>query len=137
MFSKNKALGWGENPAYIGTPGGGSGGAIYIDGKNDDVLIAGTVMDDNSARECGGAVFDVMDIGSGALTFNESHLRNDITGWCQTFPGIYYEIHRKDTVPATIKSTDSSPAGFSLAARRCAGDGPGSVECGADAGSGG
>ncbi len=136
VFTNNEAIGWGQNPAYSGTPGGGSGGAIYTDGKYDNVLIAGTVMDNNSARECGGAVFDTVDIGWGALTFNESHLHNDISGWCQTFPGVYYYVHPEDKVPAMIKSTDSSPAGFSSMARRCSGDGPGAPECGANGGSG-
>ena len=106
-FTDNKAIGWGANPASSGTPGGGSGGAIYLDGKDNNVLIAGTVMDSNSAREGGGAVFDVVDTGWGALTFNESNLHNDISGEFQTFPGIYYDIDGKDTVPAMIKSTDS------------------------------
>ena len=135
VFIDNQAIGWGQNPADSGTPGGGSGGAIYIDGKYDNVLIAGTVMDHNSARECGGAVFDTMDIGWGALTFNQSHLHNDVSGWCQTFPGVYYYVHPEDKVPAMIKSTDSSPAGFSSTARRCAGDGPGALGCTADVGS--
>ena len=68
--------------------------------------IAGTVMTNNRAREGGGAVFDVVDKGWGGLTFNESHLHNDISGAFQTFPGIYYDIDGHDTVPAMIKSTD-------------------------------
>ena len=106
-FIDNKAVGRGANPASSGTPGGGSGGAIYLDGKDDNVLIAGTIMDDNSASEGGGAVFDVVDTGWGALTFNESHLHNNISGKFQTFPGVYYEIDGRDTVPLLIKSTDS------------------------------
>ena len=106
-FTNNRAIGWGANPASRGTPGGGSGGAIYLDGRNDNVLIAGTVMDNNSAREGGGAVFDVVDTGWGALTFNESHLHNDISGEFQTFPGIYYQIDGHDRVPGMIRSTDS------------------------------
>ena len=105
-FIDNKAVGWGANPAADGTPGGGSGGAIYLDGKDDNVLIAGTVMENNSAREGGGAVFDVVDSGFGALTFNESHLHNNISGRFQTFPGVYYDLDGKDTVPVMIKSTD-------------------------------
>jgi len=50
------------------------------------VLIAGTVMESNSAREGGGAVFDVVDTGWGALTFKDSHLHSDISGAFQTFP---------------------------------------------------
>ena len=49
-FTNNKAIGWGASPASGGTPGGGSGGAIYLDGRDDNVLIAGTVMDDNGAE---------------------------------------------------------------------------------------
>jgi hypothetical protein len=107
QFSNNKAVGWGANPASPGTPGGGSGGAIYLDGRDDNVLIAGTVMQNNTAREGGGAVFDVVDAGWGALTFNESQLHNDISGEFQTFPGVYYQIDGKDTVPVMINSTDS------------------------------
>ena len=48
-----------------------------------------------------------MDTGWGALTFNESHLHNNISGEFQTFPGIYYNIDGNDSVPVMIKSTDS------------------------------
>jgi hypothetical protein len=106
-FIDNKAIGRGANPASSGTPGGGSGGAVYLDGKDDNLLIAGTIMEDNSASEGGGAVFDVVDTGWGALTFNESHLHNNVSGKFQTFPGVYYEIDGKDTVPLLIKSTDN------------------------------
>jgi hypothetical protein len=105
-FTDNKAVGWGANPASRGTSGGGSGGAIYLDGTDDNVLIAGTVMDDNSAREGGGAVFDVVDRGWGALTFDESELHNDTSGQFQTFPGVYYDTDGHDRPPVMIKSTD-------------------------------
>jgi hypothetical protein len=105
-FTNNQAVGWGANPASRGTPGGGSGGAIYLDGRDDNALIAGTVMDDNSAREGGGAVFDVVDSGWGALTFNRSHLHHDTSGEFQTFPGVYYDLDGHDTAPAMIRSTD-------------------------------
>ena len=107
QFTNNRAIGWGANPASRGTPGGGSGGAIYLDGTDDNVLIAGTVMDDNSAREGGGAVFDVVDTGWGALTFNESHLHHDVSGQFQTFPGVYYDLDGHDRAPVMIDSTDS------------------------------
>ena len=107
QFIDNKAIGWGANPAATDTPGGGSGGAIYLDGKNNNLLIAGTVMENNSAREGGGAVFDVVNTGWGALTFNESHLHNNISGKFQNFPGIYYELDGKVTTPMMIKSTDN------------------------------
>ncbi len=105
-FTSNKAIGWGANPASRGTRGGGSGGAIYLDGTDDTVLIAGTVMDNNTAREGGGAVFDVVDTGRGALTFNESHLHHNISGEFQTFPGVYYDLDGHDRAPKMVKSTD-------------------------------
>ncbi len=106
-FTDNKAIGWGANPASRGTPGGGSGGAIYLDGTDDNVLIAGTVMDHNSAREGGGAVFDVVDSGWGTLTFNQSQLHADTSGQFQTFPGVYYDLDGHDRAPVMINSTDS------------------------------
>ena len=106
-FTNNKAIGWGANPASRGTAGGGSGGAIYLDGKDDNVLIAGTVLTDNSAREGGGGVFDVVDTGWGALTFNQSHLHSNVSGQFQTFPGVYYNIDGHDRAPVMIKSSDS------------------------------
>ena len=71
------------------------------------MLIAGTVMDNNSAREGGGAVFDVVDTGWGALTFNESHLHDNLSGEFQTFPGVYYNIDGHDGPPVMIHSTDN------------------------------
>ncbi len=107
LFTGNKAVGWGANPAAAGTPGGGSGGAIYLDGTDDNVLIAGTVMHGNTAREGGGAIFDVVDSGRGSLTLNESHLHSDRSGEFQTFPGIYYNRDGHDGPPIMIDSTDS------------------------------
>jgi hypothetical protein len=106
QFGDNKAVGWGANPASSGTPGGGSGGAIYLDGTDDNVLIAGSVMNDNTAREGGGAVFDVVDSGWGTLTFDGSQLHHDTSGEFQTFPGVYYDLDGHDRPPVMIKSTD-------------------------------
>jgi hypothetical protein len=106
-FTNNKAIGWGANPASRGARGGGSGGAIYLDGTDDDVLIAGSVMDENTAREGGGAVFDVVDSGYGTLTFNRSHLHHNISGQFQTFPGVYYDLDGHDRAPRMVKSTAS------------------------------
>ena len=107
VLSGNKAVGWGANPASPGTPGGGSGGAIYNDGTDYNTLIAGTIMRNNSAREGGGAIFYVVDSGQGKLTLNESHLRHNPSGQFQTFPGIYDNIDGHDTQPVMIHSTDN------------------------------
>ncbi len=107
VLSGNKAVGWGANPASPGTPGGGSGGAIYNDGTDYKTLIAGTIMRNNRAREGGGAVFYVVDSGRGKLTLNESHLHHNPSGQFQTFPGIYDNIDGRDTRPVMIHSTDN------------------------------
>jgi hypothetical protein len=106
-FTDNSAVGWGANPAAKGTPGGGSGGAIYMDGTDDDALIAGTVMKDNSAREGGGAVFDVVDSGWGSLTFRDSQLIGNTSGQFQNAPGIFYELDGKLGKPVLIGSSDT------------------------------
>jgi predicted outer membrane repeat protein len=107
VFTNNDAIGWGANPAKAGTPGGGSGGAIYNDGSDYDTLVAGTVMNNNSAREGGGAIFCVVDSGWGKLTLNESHLHHNPSGQFQTFPGIYRNIDGVDGPPVMIDSTDN------------------------------
>ena len=104
-FVDNRAIGWGANPASNGTRGGGSGGAVYLDGTDDNVLIAGSELDGNTAREGGGAVFDVVDSGWGRLTFDESHLHANVSGRFQTFPGVYYDLDGKDRPPVMIRST--------------------------------
>ena len=78
---------------------------MYLDGKNDNALIAGTVMSDNSAREGGGAVFDVVDAGWGALAFNQSVLHHNTSGAFQTFPGVYYDLDGHDRSPTMIRSS--------------------------------
>jgi hypothetical protein len=92
LMINNKAIGFGANPAQAGTPGGGSGGAIYTDGDNYNVLIAGTVIRRNSAREGGGAVFFVVDNNDGTLTIKNSTLHNNPSDEFFTagFPGIFF-----------------------------------------------
>jgi hypothetical protein len=107
VFTGNKAIGWGANPASPGTPGGGSGGAIYNDGTDYNTLIAGTIMGNNTAREGGGAIFYVVDTGWGKLTLNHSHLHHNPSGQFQTFPGIYDNIDGHDGPPVMIHSTDN------------------------------
>ncbi len=107
VFTSNKAIGWGANPAQSGTPGGGSGGAIYNDGRNYNTLIAGTVMRNNTAREGGGAIFYVVDTGWGTLTLKDSHLHRNPSGVFQTAPGVYDNIDGHDGPPVMINSTDN------------------------------
>jgi hypothetical protein len=89
-FTANRAIGHGANPAKPGTPGGGSGGAVYTDGNNYRVLISGTKMTRNHAREGGGAIFFVSNDRTGILTIRGSTLRNNPSDRFQTDPGIYF-----------------------------------------------
>ena len=92
VMTRNQAIGSGANPARSGTPGGGSGGAIYTDGDQYTVTIAGTVIAHNQAREGGGAIFFVSNNRTGTLTIEDSVLPDDPSDGFETagFPGIFY-----------------------------------------------
>jgi hypothetical protein len=91
-FSGNKAVGRGANPAKAGTPGGGSGGAIYLDGNTFSLTLNGTVIEKNTAVEGGGAVFFVSNDRTGTLTVRDSTLRKNPNQGFETsgYPGIFY-----------------------------------------------
>ncbi len=92
VLSDNEAIGRGANPARGGTPGGGSGGAIYTDGNTFTVTLAGTVIRDNRAREGGGAVFFVSNDRTGSLRITSSTLRRNRSDGFETagLPGIFF-----------------------------------------------
>ncbi|MEU4164116.1 hypothetical protein [Actinoplanes sp. NPDC026670] len=92
VFSGNSAVGNGANPARDGTPGGGSGGAIYQDGDTYKLTLNGTVVEKNKANEGGGAIFFVSNDRTGTLTIRNSTLRNNVSKGFETdgLPGIFY-----------------------------------------------
>ena len=90
VLRDNEAIGNGANPARSGTPGGGSGGAIYCDGDDFSVRIAGTLIEDNDAKEGGGAIFFVSNDRTGTLRIEGSTLRRNPSHGFQTYPGIFY-----------------------------------------------
>jgi hypothetical protein len=100
LMTGNQAIGWGANPAKPGTPGGGSGGAIYTDGDNYNVLVQGTVISNNSAREGGGGIFFVVDNNAGTLKIENSTLSNNPSGVFGTpgYPGIFFKSNGKPIV---------------------------------------
>jgi hypothetical protein len=100
LFSHNEAVGRGANPAKSGTPGGGSGGAIYLDGNTFTLRLAGTVIEENSANEGGGAVFFVSNDHTGSLTIESSTLRGNPSRQFETsgYPGIFFLGKGKPTV---------------------------------------
>ena len=95
VFSGNKTLGNGENPAQAGTPGGGLGGAIYNDGDSYTLSLCGTLMEDNTAADLGsGSIFQVVDNLMGQLVISDStFMGNSNTGSVQSssHPSIYVQ----------------------------------------------
>ncbi len=91
LFRYNEAIGNGANPARTGTPGGGSGGAIYNDGNTFTLTLCGTQILDNTANEGGGAIFFVSNDRTGSLVIRDSELcRNPSAGFeTAGYPGIF------------------------------------------------
>ena len=107
LMTGNKAIGSGANPAASGTAGGGSGGAIYTDGNGYNLLIDGSVMSGNTAREGGGAIFFVVDADGGTLTIDGSTLSDNSSGAFQNAPGIFDEVNSVVTQPVESSSSVS------------------------------
>ena len=92
VIAGNQAIGWGANPASSGTPGGGSGAAIYTDGDLYTLTVDGTVIKNNTAREGGGAIFFVSNDNTGTLRIEDSTLRDNPSRGFETagYPGIFF-----------------------------------------------
>ena len=103
VFTGNRAIGRGANPARPGTSGGGSGGAVYADGNDFRVLLAGTRMARNHAREGGGAVFFVSNDRSGVLEIRSSTLRGNPSDGFETDPGIFFLGRDQRVVDSVLK----------------------------------
>ncbi len=89
-FKRNRAVGRGANPPRQGTPGGGSGGAVYMDGNRIHLTVVDSVMRRNHAREGGGAIFFVSNNRTGTLTIDGSTLVNNPSEGFETLPGIFF-----------------------------------------------
>jgi len=88
LFSYNRAIGNGGNPSQSGTPGGGSGGAIYNDGNTMTLSLCGTLIEHNQVNTHGAAIFFVTNDHSGNIVINDSILRNNEGGSWYARPGI-------------------------------------------------
>jgi hypothetical protein len=104
VMSHNTAIGNGANPKRPGTPGGGSGGAIYMDGNEMSLRVAGSIIEDNHANEGGGAIFFVSNNRTGTLRLESSTLRRNPNDGFQTsgFPGIFF---LGSGVPVSVNTT--------------------------------
>lgn len=92
VFTHNQAVGSGANPARPGTPGGGSGGAVYADGNSFTIRLVRTRIEGNGATEGGGAVFFVSNDRTGSMSIEASTLRSNPSAGFETegFPGIFF-----------------------------------------------
>ena len=99
LVTDNSAVGCCANPPHSGTPGGGSGGAIYTDGTSYDLRVLGSRLERNSAKAGGSAIFYVSNDRTGHLAVQQSVLRDNCyvaSGYSpsdqhfETYPGIFY-----------------------------------------------
>ncbi|UZR96743.1 hypothetical protein [Chondrinema litorale] len=89
LFSYNQAIGNGGNPAQDGTPGGGSGGAIYNDGNTMSLKIYGSKIENNEVNAYGSAIFFVSNDHSGNIKIDQSIISQNHGGsWYPVYPGI-------------------------------------------------
>jgi len=106
VLSGNSAIGHGANPAKPGTPGGGSGGAIYLDGDRFQLHLGGTLIENNHAVEGGGAVFFVSNDRTGTMAIDGSVLRHNPNDGFATagLPGIFFLGAQRPTITASTLS---------------------------------
>jgi len=98
LITYNNAIGCCANPAWPGTPGGGSGGAIYTDGDTYDLNIAGTDIEHNSAKAGGSSIFYVSNDKTGHLIIDSSVSQKNTYApngqpnnpHFENYPGIFY-----------------------------------------------
>jgi hypothetical protein len=103
LMSHNQAIGNGANPKRDGTPGGGSGGAIYNDGNTFTLSLCGCALSDNSANEGGGAIFFVSNDRSGSLRIEDSALHDNPSLGFETDPGIFVLAGQVDYIDSVIE----------------------------------
>ena len=103
-FRDNRAIGHGANPARHGTPGGGSGGAVYLDGNRFTFTLGGTLMKGNHANEGGGAIFFVSNDRTGTMSIRHSTLADNPSDGFETagLPGIFFLGAHHPTVRHSI-----------------------------------
>ena len=105
LFSYNKAVGNGGNPAQANTPGGGSGGAIYNDGNTMTLTLLGCKITNNSVKAYGSSIFFVSNDHSGNIKIDKTVSQNNTGGsWYPVYPGISMHSDTKiEVTNSTIK----------------------------------
>lgn len=96
-FVGNEAIGRGGNPEKPGTPGGGSGGAIYNDGNTLTLSVCGSVLTGNKVNAYGAAIFFVSNNHDGLLRLVDTRISGNIGGSWHVLPGVaMHEDTRRD-----------------------------------------
>ena len=102
VLSYNRAIGNGGNPAQGGTPGGGSGGAIYNDGRTMTLTLLGSRIEQNEVKAYGSAIFFVSNDHTGKIVIEDSTIKSNIGGsWYPTYP----QISNHEDTPITVKNS--------------------------------
>lgn len=100
VFSHNKAIGNGGNPARPNTLGGGSGGAIYNDGNKMRLTVVGSLIEKNEVKEFGSSIFFVSNNKTGDIVIEDSTIKNNIGGsWYPVYPSI--SMHKETPIKVT------------------------------------
>jgi hypothetical protein len=104
LFSYNKAIGNGGNPAQSGTTGGGSGGAIYNDGNTMTLSLCGCRLEHNEVNAYGAAIFFVTNDHTGNIRIENSVSRNNVGGSWYVLPGIsMHDDTKREIINSTIE----------------------------------
>jgi hypothetical protein len=104
LFSYNRAIGNGGNPAQSGTIGGGSGGAIYNDGNTMTLSLCGTRIEYNEVNAYGSAIFFVSNNHDGLVHIENSVIRNNTGGSWNVLPGIsMHEDTRREIINSIVE----------------------------------
>jgi len=102
LFSYNRSIGNGGNPATSGTPGGGSGGAIYNDGNTMTLSLCGTRIEYNQVVAFGSAIFFVTNDHTGNIVIDSSTITNNVGGsWYPQYP----QISEFGDTPTTVTNS--------------------------------
>lgn len=111
VFSYNKAIGNGGNPQKSGTPGGGSGGAIYNDGNYMKLTLLGTRVEYNEVNAYGSGIFFVTNDHSGEILLDGATVANNPGGsWYPVLPDISMHADTKITVRNTNPARYAAPS---------------------------
>jgi hypothetical protein len=103
LLTYNQAVGNGGNPAASGTPGGGSGGAIYNDGDTMVLTIDGSRLSYNQVNAYGSAIIFVSDDLTGSISITDSTITGNTGGsWYPTYP----QISNEPSTPITVTNSE-------------------------------